>query len=211
MKKVYPDAKAALAGLLKDGMLICAGGFGLCGIPETLITRHPRLRGEEPHHRLQQRRRRRRRPRPAAGDQAGQEDDLVLRRREQAVRAAVSRRRARDRIQPAGHARRAHPRRRRRHPGLLHPHRRRHRHRQGQGGARVRRREVHHGARHRRRPVDRARLEGRHRRQSRLSKDRAQLQSDDGDRRQGRRWPRSRTWSSRARSIPTTSSRPAST
>src|SRR4029450_1872841 len=37
MKKVYPDAKAALAGLLKDGMLICAGGFGLGGIPETLI------------------------------------------------------------------------------------------------------------------------------------------------------------------------------
>src|SRR5512136_1380184 len=37
MKKVYPDARAAMAGLLKDGMLICAGGFGLCGIPETLI------------------------------------------------------------------------------------------------------------------------------------------------------------------------------
>src|SRR4029079_107490 len=37
MKKVYPDAKTALAGLLKDGMLICAGGFGLCGIPEQLI------------------------------------------------------------------------------------------------------------------------------------------------------------------------------
>ena len=37
MKKVYPDAKTALAGLLKDGMLICAGGFGLCGIPEALI------------------------------------------------------------------------------------------------------------------------------------------------------------------------------
>ena len=37
IKKVYPDAKAALAGLLKDGMLIHAGGFGLCGIPETLI------------------------------------------------------------------------------------------------------------------------------------------------------------------------------
>src|SRR6476646_9466073 len=37
MKKVYPDPKTALAGLLKDGMLICAGGFGLCGIPETLI------------------------------------------------------------------------------------------------------------------------------------------------------------------------------
>ena len=37
MNKVYPDAKAALAGLLKDCMLIAAGGFGLCGIPEVLI------------------------------------------------------------------------------------------------------------------------------------------------------------------------------
>jgi 3-oxoacid CoA-transferase subunit A len=37
MKKVYPDAQAALAGLLHDGMVIMAGGFGLCGIPETLI------------------------------------------------------------------------------------------------------------------------------------------------------------------------------
>src|SRR3974390_1197158 len=37
MKKVYSDAQAALAGLLKDGMLICCGGFGLCGIPETPI------------------------------------------------------------------------------------------------------------------------------------------------------------------------------
>lgn len=37
MKKVYPDAKSALSGLLKDGMTIMSGGFGLCGIPETLI------------------------------------------------------------------------------------------------------------------------------------------------------------------------------
>ena len=37
MKKVYPDARAALAGVLKDGMLVMAGGFGLCGIPESLI------------------------------------------------------------------------------------------------------------------------------------------------------------------------------
>src|SRR5438094_8637174 len=37
MEKVYPDAHAALAGLLKDGMTIMSGGFGLCGIPETLI------------------------------------------------------------------------------------------------------------------------------------------------------------------------------
>src|ERR671913_1660482 len=37
MKKVYPDARAALAGVLKDGMTIMSGGFGLCGIPESLI------------------------------------------------------------------------------------------------------------------------------------------------------------------------------
>jgi len=37
MKKVYPDAKSALDGLLHDGMFIAAGGFGLCGIPELLI------------------------------------------------------------------------------------------------------------------------------------------------------------------------------
>src|SRR5204862_1400199 len=35
--KVYPDAAAALAGLLHDGMMVMAGGFGLCGIPEKLI------------------------------------------------------------------------------------------------------------------------------------------------------------------------------
>ncbi len=37
MNKVYSDASAALAGAVKDGMTIMAGGFGLCGIPETLI------------------------------------------------------------------------------------------------------------------------------------------------------------------------------
>ncbi|MDG5497674.1 CoA transferase subunit A [Niveispirillum sp. BGYR6] len=36
-KKVYPDAVAALAGVLRDDMTIMAGGFGLCGIPENLI------------------------------------------------------------------------------------------------------------------------------------------------------------------------------
>ena len=36
MKKVFPDAKSALAGVLKDGMTIMSGGFGLCGIAETL-------------------------------------------------------------------------------------------------------------------------------------------------------------------------------
>ncbi len=37
MNKLYPNAEAALEGLLFDGMTICAGGFGLCGIPERLI------------------------------------------------------------------------------------------------------------------------------------------------------------------------------
>ena len=37
MSKVFPDAEAALAGLLHDDMMIAAGGFGLCGIPENLI------------------------------------------------------------------------------------------------------------------------------------------------------------------------------
>jgi len=35
--KVYPDAAAALSGLLKDGLTLCCGGFGLCGVPERLI------------------------------------------------------------------------------------------------------------------------------------------------------------------------------
>jgi 3-oxoacid CoA-transferase subunit A len=37
MQKLYPTAAAALDGLLRDGMLIAAGGFGLCGLPERLI------------------------------------------------------------------------------------------------------------------------------------------------------------------------------
>ena len=37
MNKVYPSAKAALDGLVKDGQLLAVGGFGLCGIPEALI------------------------------------------------------------------------------------------------------------------------------------------------------------------------------
>jgi 3-oxoacid CoA-transferase A subunit len=36
-RKLYSDAASALDGVLFDGMTICAGGFGLCGIPERLI------------------------------------------------------------------------------------------------------------------------------------------------------------------------------
>ena len=35
--KVYPTAEAALAGLLRDGMMLMSGGFGLCGVPDALI------------------------------------------------------------------------------------------------------------------------------------------------------------------------------
>ena len=37
MGKIYTSAAEALDGLLFDGMLIAAGGFGLCGIPENLF------------------------------------------------------------------------------------------------------------------------------------------------------------------------------
>lgn len=37
MQKIFASPRAALDGLLFDGMLIAAGGFGLCGIPELLI------------------------------------------------------------------------------------------------------------------------------------------------------------------------------
>lgn len=37
MKKLYPNARLALHGLLTDGQTLAVGGFGLCGIPEQLI------------------------------------------------------------------------------------------------------------------------------------------------------------------------------
>ena len=37
MNKVFPNARTALEGLLRNNMLIAAGGFGLCGVPDRLI------------------------------------------------------------------------------------------------------------------------------------------------------------------------------
>jgi 3-oxoacid CoA-transferase subunit A len=37
MNKLYPDARSALADVLKDGMTLMSGGFGLCGVPMSLI------------------------------------------------------------------------------------------------------------------------------------------------------------------------------
>ena len=36
-KKLFPDAKSALDGILKNDILIASGGFGLCGLPERLL------------------------------------------------------------------------------------------------------------------------------------------------------------------------------
>ena len=38
MNKVFPDAASALSGVVSDGQTLAIGGFGLCGIPEALIT-----------------------------------------------------------------------------------------------------------------------------------------------------------------------------
>ena len=37
MKKLWPSAADALRGVVKDGMTLAVGGFGLCGIPKALI------------------------------------------------------------------------------------------------------------------------------------------------------------------------------
>ena len=80
MNKIYPDATAALAGLLHDGMTICCGGFGLSGMPERLIDAIEASGGQGPHDRQQQRRHRRRGLGQAAAQPPGQEDDQFLRR-----------------------------------------------------------------------------------------------------------------------------------
>ena len=54
MQKIYPDAGAALDGLLFDGMTIAAGGFGLCGIPERLIDAIVASGVKDLDHRLEQ-------------------------------------------------------------------------------------------------------------------------------------------------------------
>src|ERR1700759_1134366 len=135
--KVYATADAALEGVLRDGMMILSGGFGLCGTPVALIDAikkggtknltvvstnagsdrradrcHPGGGAQEPDRRLEQCRHRRRRTWPALGDAADQEDGLVLCRREQALRRAIPQGRARARIQSARQAGRAFSRRR---------------------------------------------------------------------------------------------------
>ncbi len=119
LNKVFPSAIDAVRDI-PNGATLLAGGFGLCGIPENCIRALRELGTKGPHRRLQQLRRRRLRPRHPPPQQADREDGLELRRREQGVRAPVPLRRARGRAHAAGHARRAPPRGRRGHPGVLH-------------------------------------------------------------------------------------------
>ena len=203
MNKVYPDTKSALDGLLFDGMTIMSGGFGLCGIPEKLIAA---LRDSGVKNLT------------VISNNAGVDDfglGLLLQtrqikkmisllcRRERDVRAAISLRRTRARIQSARHAGRTHPRRRRGHSRLLHQDRRRHADRRRQGAQGIRRPDLHPGTRAARRPLDRQGVEGRCAGQSRLPQDGAQFQSDDGDGRTRSRSPKSRSWCPSARSMPT--------
>ncbi len=203
MKKVYASATEALHGVLHDGMLIAAGGFGLCGIPENLIAAIRDSGVQEPDRGVQQRRRRRLRAWAAAADPAGQEDDQFLRRRKRRIHAPVPVRRTGAGVQPARHAGRTDARRWRWHPGLLHQDRRRHGDRRGQGTQGFRRRDLHSGTRPRRRPVHRQGLEGRRHRQPGVPQDRAQLQPAGGDPAAGSAWPRSRKSCRAARSTPT--------
>ena len=207
--KVYKDAKSALEGVLQrrhdaDVRRLRPGRHSRQADPGDA-----RCGRQEPHLRQQQCRHRRRGPRPAARDRPGQEDDLVLRRREQDLRQALPRGQARARVQSAGHAGRALPRRRRGHPRLLHQDRRRHAGRRGQGDQGLRRRGIRHGARPGRRPGAGQGVEGRHLRQSRLPQGGAKLQSDDGDGGQDLRRRGRGAGAGRASSIPTTSTRPA--
>ena len=134
MQKIYPNAEAALDGLLFDGMTIAAGGFGLCGIPERLIDAIQASGVKDL---------------TIASNNAGIDNEglgKLLRTRQ--VKKMISSyvgenkeferqypgRRARGRILPAGDARRADARRRRGHSRLLHQDGRRDAGRRGQRG-----------------------------------------------------------------------------
>ncbi len=53
MNKLWPDAHAALDDIVRDGMLLAIGGFGLCGIPEALILGVARYGRAQSDHRQQ--------------------------------------------------------------------------------------------------------------------------------------------------------------
>ena len=123
MNKVVKDAAEAVRDI-PDGASIMVSGFGLCGIPENLIAALRDQGREGPHRHQQQRGHQRLRDHVPAAERPGAEDDLDLRGREQGLREDGAGGRDRGGAEPAGHVLRAHARRRRRHPGLLHADRR---------------------------------------------------------------------------------------
>ena len=175
MKKVYPDAKSALDGVLKDGMMVMAGGFGLCGMPETLIkalrdsgvknltcvSNNAGIDGAGLGFCS-----RRRQIKKMIASYVGENKlfaqqylagELEIEFNPQGTMA--------ERIRAGGAGI----------PAFFTKTGVGTDDRQGQGRARVQRPALHHGDRPRRRPCAGARLEGRYRRQPRLPQDRAQL------------------------------------
>ena len=153
MQKIYPDAAAALEGVLFDGMTIAAGGFGLCGIPERLIDAIVASGVKDL---------------TIASNNAGIDNEglgklLRTRQVKKMISSYVGENKEFERqflageieveFTPAGNARRADARRRRWNPGLLHQDRRRHPGRRGQGAQGLRRRDLRARARHPRRPA----------------------------------------------------------
>ena len=140
MKKVYASAEEALAGQIKDGMILMAGGFGLCGVPETLIEAVRKSGAKDL---------------TFVSNNAGVDGTgLGILLETGQIRKMISSYVGENKIfanlylsgklelefNPQGTLGRAHPRRRRRDSRLLHPHRRGHDRRRGQGNPRLQQR-----------------------------------------------------------------------
>ena len=179
--KVVASVAEALAPL-RDGMTIIVGGFGLSGNAEALIRGVVERGVTRPDARLEQRRQPRQGPRDVAEGRHHPQGDLQLHRRQRGPAHADGVGRGRGRDHAAGHARRAHARGGRRHPGVLHADRRRARSSsEGKEIARDRRPPLHPRARAARRRRARARALSRPLRQPALLPHGAQLQPGDGD------------------------------
>ena len=167
--KVYKDAKSALDGLLHDDLMLMCGGFGLVGIPDKLIAavRDSGVKGLTCV------------SNNAGIDGAGLGLLLETGQVKKMIRSYVGENKTFAKLylegkleiefNPQGTLAERVPRRRRRHPGLLHQDRRRHAGRRGQGDQDVRRRGIRDGARPGRRHRAGQGVEGRQVRQPRLS------------------------------------------
>ena len=156
MNKIFPDARSALAGVLKDGMTVMSGGFGLCGIPQILIAAIRDL-GVKDLTVISNN---------AGVDGAGLGLLLETRQIRKMISSYVGENKLFERqylsgeleleFNPQGTL--AERIRRRGHPGVFHKNGRWNRHCRREGAARLRRRDLCHGARTRRRCLDRPRI-----------------------------------------------------